>query len=180
MAKEGWGQKDASFWKILSSAMELDVKKGHLKWTLTDLSRKTKITRSLIYYYFGRSKLSILNEAIELIGDQFTGQTEERYELWKKGMLLESMIRTREIYDKAPYISQFILEHRVQQNEVGDRIRSKERAFRAKLKSFYPNLDKDQIQAVFSVYWGMCFAPGMTNDGIERVVYFLKKILKSN
>lgn len=178
MTEEGWSQKDESFWKLLSAAMELDVKKGHLKWTLTDLSRKTKITRSLIYYYFGRSKINILNEAIELIGDQFTGNTEERHQLWAKGMLLESMLRTRKMYDKAPYICQFFLEHRDQSNEVGERLRAKEKSFRKKLKDFYPHLSDEQVQAVFAAYWGMSFAPGLTEEGIEQVVYFLKKILK--
>ena len=95
-------EKDESYWIILSSAMDLDVKKGHLKWTMSDLSRKSKITRSLIYYYFGREKAEILEEAVKLIGHELAGLNEERLEMWKRGEFLDSLLAAREIIEKAP------------------------------------------------------------------------------
>ncbi|MCB0357357.1 MAG: helix-turn-helix transcriptional regulator, partial [Bdellovibrionales bacterium] len=101
---------DENYWKILNAALELDVKKGHLKWTVSDLSRKSGITRSLIYYYFGRSKSSILNEAIKLIGHEVAGLTPEREEMWNLGDFIASMKQARRTIENAPYLSLFILE----------------------------------------------------------------------
>ena len=48
--------KDETFWSVLYSAIELDFKRGHLRGTMSELSRMSNVTRSLIYYYFGKSK----------------------------------------------------------------------------------------------------------------------------
>ena len=71
-------KKDEAFWKILNAAIELDYKKGHLKWTMTELSRRSGVTRSLIYYYFGRQKAAILKEAVKIVGEEFVGLNERR------------------------------------------------------------------------------------------------------
>lgn len=168
-------RKDDAYWKVLTAAMELDVKKGHLKWSMSELSRKSRITRSLIYYYFGQSKMAILNEAIKLIGDEFTGLSPERVEMWQRGELLESMQRTRDIYEKSPYISIFILENRNKDSEIGRLLRDKEFEFQTKIRKFYPHFDDDMVQSLFAVYWGLSFAPGLTTKAIENIIQIIKK-----
>jgi len=44
--------KDDTFWKVLNTAIILDFNRGHLRWSMSELSRSSGITRSLIYYYF--------------------------------------------------------------------------------------------------------------------------------
>lgn len=170
--------KDDSFWKILSAAIELDVKKGHLKWTLSDLSRKSGITRSLIYYYFGRSKVSILREAVNMIGEDLCGLSEERTQLWKEGRLLESMQQARLVYEKAPYIGTFMLEHLQQDNEIGESLRQTQNAFLQKIKTFFPSASSTEIKAVFTIYWGLNFAPDVDDGVIHIVIEMMKKALK--
>ena len=163
-------EKDEAFWKILSVAIKLDVKKGHLKWTLSELSRKSGITRSLIYYYFGRSKQDILKEAVKLIGEEFVGLGRHRFVLWEKGQLIESMLLTRAFIEKAPYVGQFLSEHRERSTELGEALRNVEEKFLNKLRTFFPLATEDQILTVFSIYWGMCFSPRMTEASIEIIV----------
>jgi len=170
-------EKDESYWEILSAAIELDCKKGHLKWTLSDLSRKSHITRSLIYYYFGRSKMSILDEAIKLIGDEFVGLSAKRLEMWKEGRLLESMMHTRRLYEKAPYLCSFILEHREKDNEVGQALRQVDANFKSKLKKHFSNLDDSQLGGLYAVYWGVTFAPNLKEKHIANVLHLIKKYL---
>jgi len=162
--------KDETYWTLLDSAIELDIKKGHLKWTLSDLSRKSKITRSLIYYYFGKDKQDILKEAIKLVGEEFIGLTEKRMELWQKGLFAESMQVARKFNENAPYLPLFIMENRNKPNEIGNSLKSIEEGFIAKLKTFFPNCDDTQITSIFAIYWGLSFSPRITNESINQVV----------
>jgi AcrR family transcriptional regulator len=64
-------QSDDQFFKICNSVLKLEVSKGHLKWTLSDISREAQVTRSLIYYYLGKDKYSILEQARKYMIDIF-------------------------------------------------------------------------------------------------------------
>tara|TARA_B100000749_G_C18450136_1_gene476053 strand:- start:12351 stop:12923 length:573 start_codon:yes stop_codon:yes gene_type:complete len=174
MAQTAKRDKDENFWKILNAALELDVKKGHLKWTLSDLSRKSKITRSLIYYYFGRSKASILQEAIKLIGEELVGMSKERLEMWSKGDLQTSMAASRKLRENAPYICQFCLEHRDLQNDIGESIRSIEEEFRQKIRTFFPQISEAEVEGIYTVYWGLTFVPEISPEAMQAVVQLIQ------
>lgn len=77
------GEKDKKFWTILETAIDLDFKKGHLRWTLSELSRAWGMSRPLIYYYFGQSKSKLLEEAVRLVGSEIMGLSEARLKLWE-------------------------------------------------------------------------------------------------
>ena len=168
---------DENYWKILNAALELDVKKGHLKWTVSDLSRKSDITRSLIYYYFGRSKAGILNEAIKLIGSELTGLTPEREEMWGMGDFISSMTKARNTYENAPYLSIFIAEHIHRDTELGEMIRKHQNAFLKKIERHYKTSDKSVRNAIFGIYWGMLFAPHQDASTHEVILSEAKKLL---
>jgi len=165
--------KDQTYWALLDAAIELDIKKGHLKWTLSDLSRKSNITRSLIYYYFGKDKQDLLKEAIKLIGEEYIGLNEQRMELWKKGQFADSMKEARQFTENAPYLPLFVLENRTKPNEIGDSIRSLEVDFETKLKTFFPNCDETQITSIFAIYWGLAYSPKISDASINQVIQMI-------
>ena len=167
--------KDQNYWTILSNAIELDIKKGHTKWTLSDLSRKSDITRSLIYYYFGKEKQIILKEAITLIGEELIGLTPERIKLWKEGRLAESLKKARVLYEKAPYLPLFILINRDKQNMIGEALRLMEDDFAKKIKNFYPNCSPHQINSIFIIYWGLAFSPVICEESIQELTMLIQK-----
>jgi len=172
--------KDKIYWKLLNNAIELDVKKGHLKWTLSDLSRKSDITRSLIYYYFGKEKEMILQEAVKLVGENLVGLTEERTQLWKEGRFEESLLQARELIEKAPFLTIFILANRGKSNTTGESLRTIETQFIAKLKAFFPKCSKDQITGLFSIFWGLALSPHSDGPSIREVTRLIKKIYPSH
>lgn len=172
--------KDDTFWKILDTALELDTKKGHLKWTISDLSRKSGVTRSLIYYYFGRSKTAILNEAIRLIGEELVGLNATRMEMWQQGRFSESLIHARSLRDKAPHIMGFIVEHREKPTDLGESLRQVEADFLKKLKQFFPQLKTDQIAALYGIFFGALFAPIVDQDSIPYIVSAILKEFRSS
>ena len=183
MTEDGAGDKekpskDETFWKVLNAAIELDYKKGHGKWTISDLARKSEITRSLIYYYFGKEKENIIEEAVKIIGEEMIGMSPERQALWKRGDLVESMLQARRIYEKCPALCPFALEHYNRPTEIGKTIRHLENEFCLKLKATFPHLDDGQIRSLYSVYWGLSFAPLVDAEVIHHVLTAVKEYLQ--
>ena len=168
--------KDETFWKVLSSALELEFRKGHLKWTMTELSRKSGITRSLIYYYFGREKMDIMKAAVNIVGEEFVGLTDERMALWQEGKFQESLLRAREFYNKAPYLCAFAMSYRSKPNELGEALVQIEKAFIEKIKKFAPKASQVQLNTLYSLYFGICFSPYVGEDEIRIFTHFIQDI----
>ncbi len=63
--------KDDTYFKICNAVTKLEVSKGHLAWRLSDIAKEANVTRSLIYYYFGKEKEVILEEAFRFMLDLF-------------------------------------------------------------------------------------------------------------
>ena len=171
-------EKDEAFWKVLNAAIRLDVRKGHLKWTMSELSRASEITRSLIYYYFGKEKLGIINEGIKIIGEELVGLSPHRYQLWKEGKLFESACEARAVIEKAPFISIFVHEHIHAQNEIGEQLRSIEKQFFNKIQSFYPHLNQPATEVLYAMYWGLLFTPRFSEEGLKMAAGVIKKTLQ--
>lgn len=168
-------RKDEAYWKILSAAIELDFRRGHLKWTLSELSRKSRVTRSLIYYYFGRSKLGILREAVRLIGEELGGLSPRRQAMWERGEFYQSMLESRKISEKAPYLGIFYLKHHNAPTEVGEALREVETNFYQRLARQFPKGTRDQLETLFALYWGGCFAPGISEDALKNLMVLVQK-----
>ncbi|MCB0377735.1 MAG: TetR/AcrR family transcriptional regulator [Bdellovibrionales bacterium] len=170
--------KDETYWKVLNCAIELEFKKGHLKWTMTDLSRKSKVTRSLIYYYFGRSKMSILEEAVKVIGEEFVGMSEKRLTFWREGAFEESLLEARKLYERMPYLCAFYLNYRQLPNDIGEALLKLEKAFLRKIANFAPKASKEEVNTIFAVYFGICFSPNVGIKEIKIYAQFIKQIFK--
>ena len=56
-------KKDEIFYQICHMVLKLEMTKGHLRWTISDVARGAKITRPLVYYYFGKDKEVLLHES---------------------------------------------------------------------------------------------------------------------
>lgn len=171
-------KKDDLYWKVLNCALELEFKKGHLKWTITDLSRKSQITRSLIYYYFGRSKVNIVQAAINIIGEEFIGMTEKRLKMWKEGRFEEGLIEARDIYNKMPYLCAFYLNYRNQPNEIGEALSKVDSDFKKKLKQAVPKAKPEEINTIFAVYFGIVYSPFVTDKEIKLFTLFMTDIFR--
>ncbi len=178
MTAEEKNKKDEIYWKVLNGALELEFKKGHLKWTMTELSRKSKITRSLIYYYFGRSKMSILQAAVSIIGEEFIGLSNKRMEMWKQGHFEEGLLEARQFYEKMPYLCAFYLNYRDKPNEIGEALVAIEKAFHRKIHQMAPKASKAQTNTIFAVYFGVVYSPNIGPEEIKIFTGFMTDIFK--
>src|SRR5690348_13711332 len=114
------------FWKILNTAIELDFKKGHMRWSMSELSRESGITRSLIYYYFGKDKLQILLEAVKALSTHVLGLDPRRMAQWKEGRLREAVLEGYQGVQLSPMLPIFYMLHRSKEGQIGEAFRDME------------------------------------------------------
>lgn len=168
--------RDETFWRVLNAALELDFRKGHLKWTMSELSRKSGITRSLIYYHFGRSKQTILEEAVQVIGEQVIGITPERMAMWQKGDWKEAVMASRAIIEQSPSLVNFYLLHRDRPTEIGNHLRNLEANYSKKLETLFPHLPSAAHRGMFAFFFGVTFAPGIDATAVAFALSALKAL----
>ncbi len=166
-------EKAEIFFKVLSSAMQLDFKLGHLRWTVSQLSRSSGVSRPLIYYYFGKSKIGILEEAVRTLGTELAGLSAEKLQMWKDGRHEESIIMSRKFLESLPEAIPFYFVHRSKPGKLGDAIRAIERAQMEKIRQYIPGITVPMQEAVYGLLLGLSFSPLVTDvavrTGIEMV-----------
>jgi AcrR family transcriptional regulator len=162
--------KDETYWKILNAAVILDIRHGHQRWTMTQLARSSGVSRTLVYYYFGKSKQDILNEAVALFGSELSGMAPWRLTLWEQGRLAETFHETRRIYGRVPALLPFFLLHRGLDTEIGRAIRRHEGAFRSKIARFFPDRPAADREVAFALFFGVSFAPEVSDEGVSRAI----------
>ena len=162
--------KDKHFWLILDSVLRLEVTKGHLRWKISDVSRVAGVQRTLIYYYFGKSKTGILKSAMAIIGDEFFGLSPERMRMWGRGQVRDSILMTRDLMKKAPHMQLFFFHWRHQDSEIRDELLTIERRYLNKLKSHFPHLSDLDRKALFAVFFGICNAPDLPDSVLDRIL----------
>ncbi len=169
--------KDETFWAVLNAAIELEFVRGHQRWTMSELSRTSKITRSLIYYYFGKSKENILLEAVKLVGEELFGLSPQRLELWQKGLIAESVIQSRKLLEKAPHMSTFYMVHRNAETEIGASLRQLEKEQRQKLKRYFHDSSEPYLEALFGLLIGLVIAPKLPDAAVHKAVMVVKALV---
>ncbi len=162
--------KDDTYWAVLNAAIALDFAKGHQRWTLSELSRSSKVTRSLIYYYFGKSKENILTEAVKLMGEEVFGLNPARKDMWTKGEIAESVVITRKLLEKSPHIMAFYMVHRTAESEIGKSLRELESEYFKKLKRFFTTATDTSIEALYCLFLGLVMAPSLSEDAAKQAV----------
>jgi hypothetical protein len=159
--------KDEIYSAVFDTLIRLDVQRGHMSWKISDLARLSKVSRPLIYYYFGKSKEKIMQTAIEFLGAEYFGLSDERLQFWKNGNVVESILKSRNLCLKAPYVPVFYLLRRGLDSDVGKALRDFEVRHQAKIRFFYPNISEDSIRAMSAVFFGLVAAPDLTEEGVR-------------
>jgi len=176
MTKES--SKEEVYRAVLNAAVELEIQLGHLKWTYSVLARKSKISRSLIYYYFGKSKINILKEATLLFGQELSGVVEDRMKFWTEGKIEDGLIKTRELFKIYPYLVPFYFLYRSKENEIGELIRKYENEGHKKRRQFFPDHSDSELKALYAFHLGLVTFPGLKPDDIKVACNIINKSFK--
>ena len=170
MAKVKKQEKDDVYWLVFTTVLNLEFKFGHQRWTISQLSRSSGISRPLIYYYFGKSKPQIVLEAVRILGDVIAGLPDKNIEMWKTGHLVEEVLETRQLLAKAPNMIAFYFSRRNDTNEIGNAIRAIETKFMKKLSDFFPDMPRPQLEGFFAVFIGLTFSLNISDDAVKAII----------
>ena len=96
-----------------------EIEHGHLKWKVSDLARGAGVSRSLIYYYLGKSKMEIILSAIDTIWPEFYGLTESRRLLREREGFMASVLLSKDLSRRMPFLTCFFYTWYLRQNTVG-------------------------------------------------------------
>lgn len=169
--------KDKKYWNILNQAVRLEVTQGHLLWSLTQLSKASAVSRPLIYHYFGKTKADIVQEALKLISDEIFGLSPERLKQWQQGQILESVLATRDLLDKAPFLREFYSHWRQTPSSIQSHLLDVEKRYKQKLKLLNTELTAESSGALFAMLFGLVMAPEISEKSIGYAVEVLKQHL---
>lgn len=162
--------KDQQYWKVLDAVVRLEVTKGHLLWKISDVSRLSGVQRTLIYYYFGKSKANILKTAMRTIGDEIFALNTERMALWGAGKVRESILKTRAVIEKAPHVVEFFFHWRHQKSDVQDELLTLEKRNLAKIQKHFPHLNATEVKALYAVLFGLVVFPELPLAALDKVL----------
>lgn len=120
--------------KVISKVvLECDVEFGHLKWSIVQISKRSGVSRVLIYRYLGKSKLEILENALRVMFDSLF-RIEDFQEINTSDLELVSNLRKslkgnlRHIRS-SPNISAFTTLHYAEESVIGDLLRKREQFY---------------------------------------------------
>lgn len=154
--------KEEIYFAVCNAILRMEMVKGYLRWTLSDISRFSGVTRSLIYYYFGKEKETILDEAYRVIIGHFYN-----FDRMKKLPLKDRLKIVLADFQKMPYL--FAL--RYLQNGTGSKfdlmIREAEKKFISELRKEFPESSEKQIFELYLKELG-AVAYQMSPDDVDK------------
>ncbi len=167
--------KDKKYWDILNSCINLEISRGHLKWKISDLHRKSKVSRALIYYDFGKNKNNIVIEACHYFGSFFSGTNDDLMNLYSKGEVSKALYLNKQALLKIPSLIPFYFMFKDSKDEIGEVIRGYEAKGIKKRRHFYPHLSETEARALFALQMGLSlFGKISTQKEIEVGLNMIK------
>ncbi len=163
---------------IAYQLLKLEIAKGHMKWKIADLARLSKVSRPLIYYHFGKTKMEILLNAIQVAAEDYYALVGPRSEYAKKGRFTESVLVTRKILLDNPWVATFSQKWRFEEGEISRKLEYFESCYRRKLHESFPHLTHPQILMLHSHLHGIVTAPFLTPEEIRDTLDRLSREYK--
>ncbi|UOF02018.1 TetR/AcrR family transcriptional regulator [Bdellovibrio reynosensis] len=136
--------KEDIYFAVCNAILKMEVAQGHLQWTLSEISRESGVTRSLIYYYFGKEKESALQEAYKfVIAHFFNVERVKTTSLQERLKIILMDIR------KMPFLFVLFFLEKNGGGEVGKLLQQAEKMMLLTMKQEFPDLSDDQILAIY-------------------------------
>lgn len=157
--------KKDTFLKISHAVFQLEESQGHLRWKVTDLVRKTKLSRSLVYEYMGSSKKEILLSALRSFIHDFYGFDESSQDVSSARQIQKA----RERISLYPEAAIFYQKWRARESWLQLEFAAIEKKFQQRLKDLHPYLSDLQILGIHAAIHGLVTAPFLTSRQAEDI-----------
>jgi AcrR family transcriptional regulator len=143
-------KKEQVYFKICDSVLFYELFKGHLNWSLSDISKHSGVTRSLIYYYMGKEKEQILHEAVRFMLELFFNTNQEK-SLGVEERMVMVLTQTRQM----PHIFLYYSSERIKDTENGKIIRDAEEVLFTYMEKEL-QIDRKKVLKLFLMELGAC------------------------
>ncbi len=163
-------KKDQVRARVVQAVIAAEVAKGNLKWKVSDIARFTKVSRPLIYYHFGKTKKDILSECLNVIAEDYYGLTPERSESLEPKIMLDSLLRTRNMFVKNPALVVFYQRERMKDSAAGRQLVEIEKRFQKKLKTQFPKTSEEIIKGLHALFHGIISAPFLDEESFKAAL----------
>ena len=150
--------------KILASVTKLEVNKGHLIWTISQVASDSGISRTLIYYYYGKEKEQLLNEAMK-----YMVQTVFNLEGLEPILPKDRIKLVLEQLKEMPYLLVLFYLNRRKDNEIGRIIKNAEESLYLLLKKLSPELTKESFMMIYLLELGCALHGDVDNQLINNL-----------
>lgn len=136
-----------------------EIRKGHLKWAVSQVAKEAKISRSWIYKYLGSTKEEILLNSVRQTVEDFFLISEERREILATKGLTAAFMRSREVLSLYPEVYAFYFMHYGRDNAYGKVIRHTE-------KDYFENhlMKRHQLKNPFQGSFLRAFSHGLATS----------------
>ena len=152
--------------KIIPIVINLEIRKGHLKWSITNIAMLAGVSRSLVYYYFGKTKQEILANALRELVNDFYGLTDEKLNL----PLVDSLKSSHASYKLNPSYATFFQRWRLTESFLAAIFIEVEQRYEQRLHLIFPKADANQLKALHGLFHGIVTAPYLDPLSIEAAV----------
>ena len=153
---------------ILEAMLRLENEKGHLAWKISELARAANVSRTLVYYHFGRTKPEILDAGIEVIAEEYFGLTKSRAKLVEQGSGWDSVLHTRTMITQRPSFAIFYLRWRSQKTSaIAKKLAGIDARYEAMLARAFPKLTPSKVTALHGLLYGIVTAPFLTDEAVD-------------
>jgi AcrR family transcriptional regulator len=158
--------KNEKIFRISLSIFALETAKGHLGWKVTELEKKSKVSRTLIYRYFGKNKAEIFKNGLEIFLSEFYGFADDNLGSSRFSDKIESARRLlKENRDAVIFYQKW----RLTDSPIKDIFIKTEETFRKKLKKMFPHLSSDEILMVHACMHGVVTSPFLEPKDAKKI-----------
>lgn len=162
MSKESIGVDQ--HYKILNSVTKLEISKGHLLWKISDVANDSGISRTLIYYYYGKDKEQLLNEAMKFMTETvFNLSQVEPVNVRERIKIVMQQLK------QMPYLLILFYLNRRKENEMGEIIRSSEAKLFELFKGLYPKLTEQDFLVMYLLELGCVLHGDVPDAAIDQI-----------
>lgn len=146
--------------RISHSVFLLEEQCGHLKWKVTALVRKAKVSRSLVYEYLGSSKKEILVAALRNFLGDFYGFDDQK----TGASFADQIMAARKRMLMHPEAVVFCQKWRRKDSWLTSEFVSTENRFQGLLRKDRPDLTEMQTLAIHTMVHGLVTAPFLSAE----------------
>ena len=136
--------KEEIYLAVCNAILKMEVAKGHLAWTISDIARESDITRSLIYYYFGKEKEKVLEEAYKFIIANFFD-----IDRTKTVGIRDRLRQVLTDLKSMPYLLVLYYLEKHNNTEFGQMIHKAEALLLKNMKNEFPNFSEQQLLEIY-------------------------------